>query len=139
MLAAERDFKVLYTILQLELFCQRSGKWDEMPSIHAFITLYKKDAGLKGNRLMVQRKGNLPVAETRSSQEDQDVTAAASMVRVPTTPPILGRLPLYSAEGVGGGEPELVSLPRTCLGTKFSGGQTPLRAGQYPLEDFPWE
>ena len=119
-----------YTILQLKLFCQRSGKWDEMLYVQAFITLHNKDAGLKGNGLMVQRKGNLPVADGRSSeerdQEDLGVTAAVSMVKVPMVLPApvagtgVGGSP-YSAEGAGGSEPELVSLPRNCQGTKFGG------------------
>ena len=64
---------------------------------------------------MVQRKGTLPVAESRSSeeraQEDQDVWAASSILRLPTALPALGNLPPYLAEGAVGGEPELVSPP----------------------------
>lgn len=55
-----------------------------------FMTLHNKDAGLKGNRLMVQRKGNLPVADSRSSreenQEDLDVMATAGMAHGPSSP-----------------------------------------------------
>ena len=68
--------------------------------------LHNKNAGLKGNRLMVQRKENLPVADSRSSevryQEDLDIMAAVSMVKVPMAPPALGDLLSYSAEEAGG-------------------------------------
>ena len=41
------------------------------------MTLHNEGAGLIENRLMVQRKGNLPVADSRSSgergQEDEGV------------------------------------------------------------------
>ena len=33
-----------YTTLQLKLFHQRSGKWDEIPYVQAFMTLYNEDA-----------------------------------------------------------------------------------------------
>ena len=71
---------------------------------------------------MVQRKGNLSVKDSRSSQEkaqeDLDIMAAVSMVRVPMAPPALD-LPPYSAEGTGQSEPELVLPSGTCQGTKF--------------------
>ena len=38
-----------YIILQLELFCQRSGKWDGMLYMEAFMSLHNKDTGLKEN------------------------------------------------------------------------------------------
>ena len=83
-----------------------------MPYLEIFMSLHNKDAGLKGNKLIAQRTGNLPVKDSRRSEERDreglDMTAA-SMVRVPTAPPALGDLPPYSAEGAGGGEPELVS------------------------------
>ena len=78
---------------------------------------------------MVQRKGNMPVKDSRGSkeraQQGLDIMAAVSMVRVPTAPPILGNLPPYSAEGTGGCESELEPIrePR----------KSPARAGQYPL------
>ena len=53
-LATEWVFK----LVQLELFCQRSGKLNKMPYLETFMSLHCKDAGLKGHRLMVQRKGN---------------------------------------------------------------------------------
>ena len=90
---------------------------------------------------MVQRKGKLPVKDSRSSeeraQEDLDVMAAASMVRVPMAPPALGDLPPYSAEGTGESEPELVLPSQICQGTKFGGGRAPTGAGQYPLLRLP--
>ena len=64
---------------------------------------------------MVQRKGNLSVADSRSSeergQEDLGIMAAATMVKGPTAPPVLGELPRYSTEGAGRGEPGLISVP----------------------------
>ena len=61
-----------------------------MPYLEPFMSSHNQDAGLKGNRLMVQRKGNLPVKDGRSSeerdQEDLDIMAAVSKVRVPTPP-----------------------------------------------------
>ena len=58
---------------------------------------------------MAQRKKNLPVADNRSSEErdqkDQDIMAAASMIRVSTAPPALGDPPPYPAEEAEGGEP----------------------------------
>ena len=82
---------------------------------------------------MVQRKGTLPVADSRSSGQGPGRSgrlAAASMVRGPTVPPALGGdLPPYLADGARGGEPELVSLSQTCQGTKFSAGQAPIGTG----------
>ena len=105
-----------------------------MPYLETFMSLHNQDAGLKGNRLMVQRKGNLSVKDSRSSQEkaqeDLDIMAAVSMVRVPMAPPALD-LPPYSAEGTGQSEPELLLPSGTCQGTKFSGRKAPTsRAGQ---------
>ena len=126
-----------YTTLQLKLFHQRSGKWDEIPYVQAFMTLYNEDAdaGLKGNRLMAQRKGNLPAADSISSkerdQEDQDVMAAVSMFQVPTAPPTLGYPPPYPTERAEGGEPELVSPSQVHQGTKFGRRQAPTGTGQY--------
>lgn len=68
------------------------------------------------------------ISEERD-QEDLDVLATAGMVRVPC-PPALGDLPPDAAEGVGGGEPELVSPSQTHQGTTIYGGQVPPRAGQ---------
>ena len=48
-------------------------------------------------------------AEERD-QEDADIKAAVSMVRVPTAPSAPEDLPPYSAEGGGGSEPGLVSV-----------------------------
>ena len=83
-----------------------------MPCLVSFMSLHSHDAGLKGNRLMVQRKGNLPVKDSRSSveraQEDLDIMTSRSMVSIHTASPALGDLPPYSAEGTGENEPELV-------------------------------
>ena len=57
---------------------------------------------------MAQRKGNFYVKDSRSSeerhQEDLDIVAAVSLVRVPTVPRVLGDLPPYSAEGSAEGK-----------------------------------
>ena len=87
---------------------------------------------------MVQRKGNLPVKDSRSSKEraqgDPYIMATVSMVRVPTAPPALGDLPHYWTEGPEESEPELISLSQTCQGTKFSREKAPTRAGQHTLQ-----
>ena len=105
--------------------------------------LHNLGAVLKGNRLMVQRKGDLPVKDSRSSEkrakEDLDITTASSMVRVPTALPALGDLPPYSAEGAGGGEPEPVSPSQTHQGTKFGGEKAPTWEGNTLCEEFQWE
>ena len=124
------------TILQLELFCQKSVKWDKMPYLEVFFSLHDTDAGLKENRLMVQRKENLHVKNRSSEKRDQkdlDVMTAVSMVRVPTALLDPGDLPPYLAKGTGESAPELVSPSQTRQGTKFGGGKAPTRAGQYPL------
>lgn len=41
-----------HTTLQLELYCQRSGKWDKIPYTQAFIVLYKVDSVEKASTLM---------------------------------------------------------------------------------------
>ena len=55
---------------------------------------------------MVQRKGNMPVKDSRGSkeraQQGLDIMAAVSMVKVPMAPPALGDLLSYSAEEAGG-------------------------------------
>ena len=83
-----------------------------MPYLETFMSLHNQDAGLKGNRLMVQRKWNLPVADSRISEErDQqglDIMAAVSMVKVPMAPPALGDPP-HSSKEAEGGNPELFS------------------------------
>ena len=90
---------------------------------------------------MVQRKWNLPVADSRISEErDQqglDIMAAVSMVKVPMAPPALGDLHPYSAEGAVGNEPEFISPSQTRQGTKLGGGQAPITVGQYTLPRLP--
>ena len=80
---------------------------------------------------MVQRKGTLPVADSRSSGQGP---GRSGLLRawsgVPLSLQPWGDLPPYLADGARGGEPELVSLSQTCQGTKFSAGQAPTRAGQ---------
>lgn len=44
------------TILKLELFCQRSGKWDEIPDVQAFMHLYSKYTAEADSKFMVQGK-----------------------------------------------------------------------------------
>lgn len=83
--------------------------------MQALMTLYNQNEGLEGNRLMIQRKGNLPVVERSPEdrdREDLDVVTTVNMVRVPTAPPGLwgGVLPPSSAMRARGGKPGLVSL-----------------------------
>ena len=60
------------------------------------MSLHSQDAGLKGNRLLVQRKWTLPGKESRNSeeraQEGLDIMAAVSMIRVSMAPPAVGDL-----------------------------------------------
>ena len=94
------------TTLQLELFCQRSGKWENGPE--------KREACGR------QQKLRRPRISGR---------AAASMARVPIAPPALGDPPSYSAEGAEGGEPELVSPSWIHQVTKLR-GEASTEAGQ---------
>ena len=48
-----------------------------------------------------------------------------------------GDLPPYLAKGTGESAPELVLPSLTHQETKFGGGKTPTRAGQYTLQRFP--
>ena len=97
--------------------------------LETFTSLHNKDAGLKGNKLMVQRKGNLPVKDGRSSEgrapEDLDIMAAVSMVGVPTAPSALGDLPPSSAEGPGESAPEWVSQSGTHQGSQIGRRTSP--------------
>lgn len=89
---------------------------------------------------MVQRKGDLPVVESRRSEErgkeELDGMPPASMARGPWS---LQAWRSSSLRGCGswGGEPELVSPSLTCQGTTFSGGPAPTGERQYPLRRFP--
>ena len=48
MLATEEVFKLLYyTAIRVAL--SKTGKWDEMPCVQAFMSLHNKDSGFKGN------------------------------------------------------------------------------------------
>ena len=41
-------------ILQLEVFCKRAGKRDEIPCVEAFMLLHQEEKESEGCRLMVQ-------------------------------------------------------------------------------------
>ena len=43
-----------YSIIQLELFCQQSGKWDKISYVHAFMSLHNKDLAKKGKKQKMQ-------------------------------------------------------------------------------------
>lgn len=45
-----------HPILQLELFCQRSGKWNEIPYVQIFKLLSNRYSSHKGSKLMMQRQ-----------------------------------------------------------------------------------
>ena len=76
--------------LQLELFCQKSGKWDKMPYLEVFLSLRDKETELKGNKLMVRRKGNFHVKDRRSDLGEGPGRSRyydhCKLVRVPTAP-----------------------------------------------------
>lgn len=66
------------TILKLELFCQRSGKWDEIPDVQAFMKLHSTDSAKAGSKLMVQGKQKVQACEDSKTLEekvDDEVTS----------------------------------------------------------------
>ena len=67
-LVAEWVFKLLYCSAMRGVL-SNIREMRQNTFLQAFMTLHNKDAVLKGNRLMVQRKGNLPEAGNRSSKE----------------------------------------------------------------------
>ena len=91
---------------------------------------------------MAQRKGSLPVVDSRSSeerdQEDQDVMAAVMMVRGPMCPPALGILFLTWLR-----EPKKVSLnwslhPEPIREPNSVEGKPLLGQGNIPCKSFQW-
>ena len=76
---------------------------------------------------MVWKKGNLPVTDSRSSEErkEEDQYGCCEQGQVCQASQTLGEPP-YLAEGAKGGEPELISPSQPHQGTKFSGGKAPI-------------
>lgn len=103
-----------HSILQLEMFCQISEKWNEITYVQAFMTLHNKnaDAISKGNRFMSQKKKeNLFVVDSRNLEDRTWKIRMSWLLKhnsVPMTPTALGERPPHSAEGAKG-DPELVS------------------------------
>lgn len=61
-----------YTIVQLALFCQWSGKWDEIPYVQAFsMSLHNKDLTKKGNKLNMHRRelASKPLPDIKTQEE----------------------------------------------------------------------
>lgn len=113
-----------YTILQLEWFCERSGKWDEIPYVQAFMRLHNQEGERPGTKLMVQRKAKPPVIkDIRTPEEklDEDITALSVLNPFNpnfnvTQPPIVGasRSPPQPQAAGSGREPPR-QLPPLCL------------------------
>lgn len=63
-----------YTIIKLELFCQWSGKQDEIPYVRAFVSLYNKDSTKKGNKLKMHRRelASKPLSDIKTQEELED-------------------------------------------------------------------
>uniref|UniRef100_A0A9L0IX03 Uncharacterized protein n=1 Tax=Equus asinus TaxID=9793 RepID=A0A9L0IX03_EQUAS len=113
-----------YTILQLEWFCERSGKWDEIPYVQAFMRLHNQEGERPGTKLMVQRKAKPPVVkDIRTPEEklDEDITALSVLNPFNpnfnvTQPPMVGASrspPQPQAAGSGREPPQ--QLPPLCL------------------------
>ena len=67
-----------YTILQLELFCERAGKNDGIPYTEAFMLLHQEEKKSEGSRLMVQQskrktKGKPALQEGEGESESEDM------------------------------------------------------------------
>lgn len=74
-----------YNLLPLELFCQRSGKWDEIPYVQAFMMLHNGESKEKKAKLMVQKKGKvtIPLSDSKDPREE---AAAANWLNVSNPP-----------------------------------------------------
>ena len=76
-----------------------------LPRSCFFLSLHNQDAELKGNKLMLQRKWNLHVKDSRSSEErDQENLDIKTTVRWSESPQPQG---IYLAEGNGESAPQL--------------------------------
>ena len=64
--------------MQLELYCQWFGKWDEIHYVKAFILLPNRVSPGTKNRLMVQRKEvaskPLPASRTQEEKENEEIS-----------------------------------------------------------------
>ena len=123
------------TILQLELFCKKVGKADEIPCVQAFMLLFQDKKEGK-DYLMVQR----PPLLQEGQKYDEDLMILQTLnppVAVLVTSPLPGT---PAAQGgmsnMGPGLGEVVSPYQTRQGTQFSQGD-PVRVGQFPLQQYP--
>ena len=59
-----------YNIIELKLCCQWSGKWDEIPYVQAFMSLYNKDLARKGYYLMMWRREvvSKPLSDSKTQE-----------------------------------------------------------------------
>lgn len=57
--------------LQLELFCQISGKWDKIPYIQTFVMSHNKDLAHKVFKLIIQRKPEVKMCEDSRPTEEK--------------------------------------------------------------------
>lgn len=90
-------------MLQLELFCERSGKWDEIPYGQAFLWLHDQKADWSGTTPMIPRKTKpLVVKDTQTPEEKLDKDMAALSVSNPfntNVAPILMARKVNEVEG----------------------------------------
>lgn len=88
------------TTLQLELFCPRSGKWDDIPYVQMFMSFHNLEAGKEGNKLMFQRQtasvpepAAVPIPDSRpgelKGEEELNVLVAENQYPGPATRPPL--------------------------------------------------
>ena len=76
-----------YTILQLELFCERSGKWERIPQTQAFMRLHNQEGDQPGTKLMAQRKTKpLVVKDAQTLEEKLDEDMVVLSVLNPFNP-----------------------------------------------------
>nr|KAF6297599.1 hypothetical protein mPipKuh1_009684 [Pipistrellus kuhlii] len=143
-----------YTILQLESFCKRSGKWGELSYIEAFMWLHKMDAAREGNVLTVPcgRSVKPPQADsepkpppadrkTQKGEKNEETPPSASQNpgtqtarqgggRIPPPPPPrsredLGNPGTRAATAPPSRDEQTVSPSRTSQGTQYGRGAPP--------------
>ena len=85
------------TILQLESFCNREGKWEEIPHVQAFMSLHQNELTQRRCNLMVQRaeKPQPVLLDSKGMMEGNEIlitalnppTASPAPLPAPAPPP----------------------------------------------------
>lgn len=72
-----------FTIVQLGLFCQRSGKWGEIPYMQAFMSLHNSDSdeNEEGTKLIFQREDVIKDQEWKKRDEEEAALQSPSKAR----------------------------------------------------------